>query len=72
MNRFEMRKVAGVVAKKHRGSRAEVMRDMQAAINATYENPTPAALNIPRKGNVPTVREFISYTAASVAVDMKR
>lgn len=69
---MSMRKIYRKVAREHGVSVAEVKQDMQAAINAAYENPlndgiTRAYQNrVPRKDDVPTVEEFIKHTAKEV------
>lgn len=61
------RKIYRKIAKENHVSVSEVKQDMQAAINAAYENTpddgvTKAYQNrVPRKGTVPTVDEFLTY-----------
>jgi len=62
MNRSTYRKIA----RKHGVSVKEVKQDMQEAINSAYINPNAEAQKIPRKGDVPTPDEFISYTIAKL------
>ncbi len=68
MNRKLLRKIA----KEHGVTVEEVRRDMQAAIDATYQNPDRNLMNIkaqnavPRKGEIPTVDEFVGYVAGEV------
>lgn len=64
MNRRDYRKIA----KQHKVSVSDVKKDMQEAINEAYKNPTMHANCVPRKGEVPTIDEFISYTANRVRV----
>ena len=64
MNRRNYRKIA----KKYGVSVSEVKKDMQEAIDAAYKNPTMHANCVPRKGDIPTIDEFISYTAHRVKV----
>ena len=64
---MNMKNIYRQVAKKHGVSIAEVKREMQAAIDAAYANPsesdaTKAQQNrIPRIGVTPTVEEFLRY-----------
>ena len=62
MNRSIIRKIA----KQNGVSTAEVRREMQAAIDATYINPTAAALAVPRADSVPTPEELIDHCARMV------
>lgn len=39
---------------------------MQEAINQAYKNPTMHANCVPSKGEVPTIEEFIDYSAKRV------
>ena len=61
INRSQMRKIINQVAKKHGVTAAEVKRDMQHVINSAFVNPTKTAQAIPKKGNIPTPDEFITY-----------
>ena len=60
-------KIYRKIAKENHVSVSEVKQDMQAAINAAYENPpddgiTKAYQNKePHKGAAPTVDEFLNY-----------
>lgn len=69
---MSMRKIYRKIAREHGVSVAEVKRDMQAAINYTYEHTpdngvTEAYQNrVLRKGEIPTVEEFIKYAATEV------
>lgn len=61
------------IARKHKVSVREVKQDMQDAINHAYQNTAPhntvtqAYQNrVPRKGEIPTVDEFIRYASATV------
>ena len=65
MNRNILRQVARM----NGVSVAEVRREIGIAIAAAYENPTAAALAIPRKGEVPTPEEFIGHCADKVLRD---
>ena len=66
------RKLYRKIAKKHGVTVAEVKADMQAAINAAYENSDRNLINIkaqnavPRKGDIPTTDEFVRYAADEV------
>jgi len=60
------RKIYKQLAKKHGVSVEEIKRDMQAAINITYENPSEAAKNIMCDGRIPTVDEFMHHTTAQI------
>lgn len=68
MNRKLLRKIA----KEHGVTVEEVRRDMQAAIDATYQNPNRNLTNIkaqnavPRQGETPTVDEFVGYVAKKI------
>ena len=62
MNRKTYRKIA----RKHGISVNEVKSEMQAAINTAYTKPNLQALNIPRKNEIPTIDEFISYAIKEV------
>jgi hypothetical protein len=63
MNRAELRKITKEVAKQNNVTAAEVTKEIKAAISATYENPTPAALAVTRKNDVPSAQEFIEHIA---------
>lgn len=63
MNRSILRKIA----KENGVSVAEVRREMQLAIEASYTNPNAAALAVPRKGAVPTPEELIDYCVGAIA-----
>lgn len=64
------RKLYCQIAKKHGTTAKEVKQEIQAALNAAYRNPERSEVTIcyqnqvPRKGGVPTVEEFIRYAAA--------
>ncbi len=55
------------VAKHHGVSEHQVRREMEAAIQATFQNPdaTPEQIQarnrLPRVGEIPTVEEFLEY-----------
>lgn len=57
------------VAKENGVTVEEVLKEMELAIGAAFENPTPAALAIPRKGKVPTPEEFIKYISQQLKND---
>lgn len=69
---MSMRSIYRKIAHEHGVSVAKVKQDMQAAINEAYDKPpddnvTQAYQNrVPRKGDVPTVEEFIKYTVNEV------
>ena len=66
---MSMRKVYRKVARKYGVTVEEVKREMQSAINETYNNSdnndiTKAYQNkVPREGKIPTVDEFIRYAS---------
>lgn len=66
------KKILKKIAKQNGVTVAEVERDMQAAINMAYENPHRNLVNIkaqnavPRKGDIPTVKEFVRYMADTI------
>lgn len=66
------RKIYRKIAKENYVPISEVKQDMQAAINAAYENPpddgiTRAYQNrVPRTGTVPTVDEFLAYAQSEL------
>ena len=60
------RKTYRQLAKKHGMSIGEIKREMQTAIDAAYQNPAPGALDVPRMGDIPTVEEFINYSAKQI------
>ena len=62
MNRKLIRKIA----KHHKVSVKEVRESINAAINLAYMNPTPQALQIPRKGEKPTADEIISHAVSKI------
>lgn len=63
------RKVYKTLAKKYGVSVDEIKRDMQTAINHAYQTPSPEAQAIKRKGEIPTVNEFISHVAQDLRED---
>jgi len=62
MNRSDYRKIA----KKHRVTMKDVKRDMQEAIDITYENPTFHARCVYCAGEKPTIDEFVDHCARRV------
>ena len=66
---MSMRKVYRKVARKYGVTVEEVKREMQSAIDETYNNSdnndiTKAYQNkVPREGKIPTVDEFIRYAS---------
>jgi len=62
MNRKLLRKVAKI----HGVTVAEVRREIQAAIDEAYKNPTTQALSVTRKGDIPTPKELINHVAKKV------
>ena len=66
---MSMNKVYREVARKYGITVEEVEREMQSVINETYNNTNHDDVTrayqdrVPRKGEVPTVVEFISYIA---------
>lgn len=66
---MSMRKVYRKVARKYGVTVEEVKREMQSAIDETYNNSdnndiTKAYQNkVPREGEIPTVDEFIRYAS---------
>lgn len=66
-----MRKIYREVARKHGVSVAEVKWELQEAINAAYRNPPDDGVRawqnrVPRKGEIPTMDEFIRYAAGTI------
>ena len=63
-----MRSIYRKIAKEHGVSVKEVKEEMQAALNAAYQNnrdPVIAAnqQRVPKKGEIPTVEEFLRYAS---------
>jgi len=54
------------IAKKYGVSVDEVKKDMEEAISEAYLNPTLSAKSVPRKGEIPTVDEFIGYIVEKI------
>lgn len=69
---MSMRKIYRKIARKHGITVEEVKREMQSAIDETYNNSnyddvTKAYQDkVPRKGEVPTADEFILYAVGKV------
>ena len=66
MNRSDYRKIA----RKHGVSVKEVKRDMQAAIDAAYINPTFHARCVHSAGEKPTIDEFIDHCARRISANI--
>ena len=66
---MSMRKVYRKVARKYGVTVEEVKREMQSAINETYNNSDNNDITkeyqnkVPREGKIPTVDEFIRYAS---------
>lgn len=60
------RKIYKALAKKYGKTVEEIKRDMQAAIDFAYEQPNQKAQAIKRKGEIPTVDEFVSHAASEL------
>ncbi len=69
-----MRKIYRKIARQNGVTVEEVKRDMQSAINEAYSDPKNNHVikayqdKVPRKGEVPTVEEFIHYAANKAKV----
>ena len=50
----------------------DVKRDMEEALKLTYADPSREASMIPRKGDIPTVGEFVEYAAKRAMAEKKR
>ena len=65
---MSMRNIYRKIARENGVSVEEVKREMQAAINAAYKNPSPQSAMqqcaIPKTGKVPTTDELIRYVVA--------
>lgn len=61
-------KIVARIVKEHGTTPEEVLREMQAAIDAAYANPSPQEKYvqdaIPSQGDRPTPEEFVSYFAS--------
>lgn len=64
---MNMKKIYKQIAKKNGVSVSEVKSEIQAAIDATYENPNFHAQCVYRAGDKPTPEEFISHMARRVS-----
>ena len=60
------RKIYRQIAKKHKTNIGEVKREMQKAVDAAYVFPSAEAENVPRKGEKPTIEEFIDYSVKKI------
>ncbi len=60
---MNMKKVFRKVAKQHGISVAQMKREMQAAIDEAYKNPSFHAECVHRAGAVPTPEEFVAHMA---------
>jgi len=59
-------KIYEAIGKKNGVSADEVKKEIQAAIDAAFVFPTPEALKIPCKGEIPTIDEIIDYVTAQI------
>jgi len=59
-------KIYKKIAKKYGVSVEDVKRDMQIAIDAAYVFPNTEAEKIPKKGEVPTIDEFIGFLVGQI------
>jgi predicted SPOUT superfamily RNA methylase MTH1 len=66
-----LRKIIEMTAEKHGVSVAEVEREIKYSIKIVFKNPTAEVMAIPRKGDTPTVEEFIDFYVKKLA-DMKK
>ena len=58
---MNMKKIYKQVAKKNGVSVAEVKREMQKAIDSAYVDPNFYARCVQRKGEIPTIEEFLTH-----------
>lgn len=65
------RKFYKALAKKYGVSVDEIKRDMQAAINHAYQQPSPTAQAVKRKGEIPTINEFVHHVASELHEEEK-
>lgn len=63
---MDMKKIYKAIAKQHGVSVSEVERDMQAAIDETYNNPNWYARCVYFEGDEPTQEEFIAHIVRRV------
>ena len=66
-----MRSIYRKIAKAHGVSVKEVREEMQGALNAAYQNNgdpviTANQQRIPKKGEIPTVEEFLRYASGEI------
>ncbi|MFA6729993.1 MAG: sporulation initiation factor Spo0A C-terminal domain-containing protein [Candidatus Izemoplasmatales bacterium] len=64
---MNMKKIYKQISKKHGVSVSDVKRDMQAAINAAYANPTFYADCVVREKEIPTPAEFVRHLSNRVS-----
>ena len=57
------------IAKKYGVSVEEVKREMQKAIDAAYLFPNDEAKKVPRKGDAPTIDEFVTYAVDKIKAE---
>lgn len=55
-----------LIAKKYGVTEAEVKEEMEKAIASAYENPNELARRVPRKGEIPTVEEFLDFVVMNL------
>jgi len=63
VNRSDYKKIA----KKYGVSVQEVKRDMKGAIDSAYVNPNFHARCVQRKGETPTIDEFVNHIARRIS-----
>jgi len=61
MTKKATKKLLEKIAKENNITIEEVKKEIEHAISQTYKNPTPAALAVPRKNDIPTIEEFLEY-----------
>lgn len=66
MNNKETQKILRKIAKAHGQSVAAVKAEIEKAIFSAYVFPNKEALSIPRKGDIPTICEFLEYASKEV------
>lgn len=54
------------VARLHGVTEEEVKSEMEKAIAAAYKNPNKSACSVPRKGEIPTVEEFLAHAVKMI------
>lgn len=55
-----------LIAKKYGVTGSEVKEEMEKAIASAYENPNELARRVPRKGEIPTVEEFLTFAVMEI------